>query len=86
MAIIDTGSVDPAMGNNRPAGSGAARAKNAAGADDGVGFGHRGRHRANRKDGGDVVMIARFKISGKNRLITASSNLIDLVQWRNTEP
>jgi|HubBroStandDraft_6_1064221.scaffolds.fasta_scaffold829116_2 hypothetical protein len=53
MAIIDTGSVDPAMGNNRPAGSGAARAKNAAGADDGVGFGHRGHHRANRKDGGD---------------------------------
>jgi hypothetical protein len=36
--------------------------------------------------GATVVMIARFKISGKNRLITASSNLIDLVQWRNTEP
>jgi hypothetical protein len=32
-----------------------------------------------------VVMIARFKISGKNRPITASSNLIYLVQWHNTE-
>jgi hypothetical protein len=69
------------MGNNRPARSGAARAKNAAGADDGVGFGHRGHHRANRKDG-CAVMIARFIKSPSK---TASSKLIDLVQWRNKE-
>ena len=75
------------MGNNRPAGSGAARAKNAAGADDGVGFGHRGHHRADRKDGGDRGhdCALHTQISVKNRLIGASSNLIDLVRWRKTE-
>jgi hypothetical protein len=58
--MIDTGSVDLAMGNNRPAGSGAARAKNAAGADDGVGFGHEAITEPSARTAATVVMIARF--------------------------
>ena len=51
--MIDMRSIDPAMGNNRAVSSGTTRAIDAAGADYGVSFGHRGHHRADRKDSGD---------------------------------
>src|ERR1700730_10612673 len=53
MSMIDMRSVDPAMGNNRAVSSGTTRAIDAAGADYGVSFGHRGHHRAEREDSGD---------------------------------
>jgi hypothetical protein len=53
MSIIDMRSIDPPMGNNRAVSSGTTRAIDAAGADYGVSFGHRGHHRADREDSGD---------------------------------
>jgi hypothetical protein len=74
--MIETGSVDPAMGNNRAARSGAARAKNAAGADYGVGFGHRGHHRAERKEGGDRGHDCAFHIKSPSKIALLQHLLI----------
>jgi len=57
------------MGNNRAAGSGAARAKNAAGADDGVGFGHQGHHRAEREDSGDRSHNCALRIKSPAKIV-----------------
>jgi hypothetical protein len=69
VSMIDMGSIDPAMGNNRSVSSGTPRAIDAAGADDCVGFGHRGHHRAEREDSGDRGLDCSLHIKSPSKIV-----------------